>query len=228
MSGTTSLLTQIIPLAFGAAISPTALMGLILLLSISKKPRLSGIGYYIGSLILVLIVVAMGLILGAGITSSSSHPNPALSIIDLIIGIILVIMGIRRILRPQKLSKRSLQMGSNFSTYVVFLKGLSFGFGMFLINFSTIIIVLEAGKLISTSSADVYGKLLVTIILVLITLLVCEVPLIMCFMFPKNANVILRRVNIWMKKNGHILMGLVILAIGVYLLWIGSFKLGII
>lgn len=229
MSGTTSLLTQIIPLAFGAAVSPTALMGIILLLSISNKPKLSGIGYYVGSIILVLIVIVLGLVLGAGIANSSSHPNPILAGIDLILGILLIIMGIHRIFIPQKSPKHRFKgEGTVVSGTTVFLKGLMFGFVMFLINFSTTLIVLEAGKLISTSSADLMGKLIVTTILVLITLIVCEVPLLIYFLFPSRANKILSKVNIWMQKNGHILMGLVILAIGLYLLWIGSLKFGII
>ena len=45
MSQFLTLLIQIIPLALGASISPTALMGIILLLSISKRPKLQGFGY---------------------------------------------------------------------------------------------------------------------------------------------------------------------------------------
>ncbi len=229
MSETVSLLMQIIPLAFGAAVSPTALMGMILLLSISKKPKLSGIGYYIGSIIIILIVVTVGIILGAGLSSSSAHPNPILAVVDLILGILLLILGIRRIFRPQKSPKHHFNEDKTVvSSWMVFLKGLSFGFVMFFINFSTTIIVLEAGKLISTSSAVLTGKLFVIIILMLITLIVCEVPLLIYFLFPNSANKILSKINIWMQKNGHILMGLVILAIGFYLIWIGTLKLGMI
>ena len=57
MSSFSTLLTQIIPLALGAAVSPTALMGIILLLSISKRPKLQGFGYYIGAVILILMVI---------------------------------------------------------------------------------------------------------------------------------------------------------------------------
>jgi len=97
---------------------------------------------------------------------------------------------------------------------------------MFLINFSTSIIVLEAGKIISTSLAPTSGKALAIVILVLITLLVCEIPLLIYFLLPQSSERILSKINVWMQKNGHILMGLVILAIGLYLLWIGSIKLG--
>jgi hypothetical protein len=39
MSSFLTLIIQILPLAFGAAVSPTALMGIIILLSISKKTQ---------------------------------------------------------------------------------------------------------------------------------------------------------------------------------------------
>jgi hypothetical protein len=228
MSGTVSLLTQTIPLAFAAAVSPTALMGIILLLSISKKPKISGMGYYAGSILLVLIVLALGFILGNGVSTTTTHPKPILAAIDLILGVILVVMGIIRIFRPQKSPKHRFNgEHTDSSTLIVFVKGLSFGFVMFLINFSTTIIILEAGKLIATSPVAITGKMLVSVIIILITLLVCEIPLIIYFLLPGSSERILSRINVWMQKNGHILMGLVILAIGLYLLWIGSIKLSL-
>lgn len=228
MSGTVSLLTQTIPLALGAAVSPTALMGIILLLSISKNPKISGMGYYAGSILLVLIVVVIGFILGTGLSTATPHPNPVLAAVDLILGAILLLMGIIRIFRPQKSPKHRFSgEHTDASSFIVFLKGMSFGFVMFLINFSTTIIVLEAGKIISTSTAPTSGKVMVTVILILITLLVCEIPLLIYFLLPENSERILSKINVWMQKNGHILMGIVILAIGLYLLWIGSIKLGL-
>ena len=229
MSGTVSLLAQIIPLAFGAAVSPTALMGIILLLSISKKPKISGMGYYAGSILMVLIVLCVGFILGNGVSSESPHPNPLLAAIDLILGVILLIMGIIRIFRPQKSPKHRFNgEHPDSSSLLVFLKGLSFGFMMFFINFSTTLIVLEAGKLIATAAVPITGKVTVSVILILITLLVCEVPLLIYFLLPSRSEKLLSKINVWMQKNGHILMGLVILAIGLYLIWIGSIKFGLI
>lgn len=72
------------------------------------------------------------------------------------------------------------------------------------------------------------GKLVVLIILILVTLLVCEVPLLMYILFPEKANNILSGVNKWMQKNGHYLMGTVILVIGIYLILIGLLRLELI
>jgi cytochrome c biogenesis protein CcdA len=204
-------------------------MGIILLLSISKSPKLQGFGYYIGAVILILIVVILGILLGAGITSSSPKPNPILAAVDVLLGILLLIFGLRRIFKAQKSPKNRFQGDTKHNSKIAqFIKGLSFGFGMFLINFSTTIIVLDAGKEIGASSADLVGKLIVITILTLITLLVCEIPLLMYILFPEKANNVLSKVNKWMQRNGHYLMGIVIVIIGIYLLWIGLFKLGII
>jgi hypothetical protein len=229
MSAFSTLLTQIIPLGLGAAVSPTALMGIILLLSISKRPKVQGLGYYIGAIILISIVVVLGILLGVGVTSTSHKPDPILALIDVLLGIFLLILGFRGIFKAQKpTTKNFLGDSKKTSTITQFIKGLSFGFGMFLINFSTTIIILEAGKQIGSSSVDIYGKLIVIIILILITLLVCEIPLLIYLIFPEKANNILSRVNKWMQKNGHYLMGIVLVIIGLYLMWIGFLRLGII
>lgn len=228
MSATSTLIAQIMPLALGAAVSPTALMGIILLLSISKKPKLQGFGYYIGAIVLILIVVVIGISLGTAVTAATSQPNPVLSWFDVIVGILLLILGFRRLSQPQKSPTKRFGEGKLSSNIGMLVKGFTFGFVMFLINFSTTILVLEAGKVIGTSSADMAGKIIVIILLTIITLLVCEIPLLIYLIFPKKANNVLSKVEKWMQKYGHYLMAAVIIVIGIYLVYIGILKLGII
>ncbi len=226
MSSFLTLLIQIFPLAFGAAVSPTALMGIIILLSISKKPKLQGFGYYIGSVILIIIVVLLGLLLGAGITSGYNKPHLLLDWIDVVLGIFLLLLGARRIFQAQKSPTNRVQStDKQKSNLNLFIKGISFGVGLFLINFSTTIIVLEAAKEISISPVGLIGKLLIITILIFITLLACEVPLIMYVLRPQKAKKILLNVNKWLQRNGHILMGIVLLLIGAYLIWVGLMRL---
>lgn len=228
MSATTTLIAQIMPLALGAAVSPTALMGIILLLSMSKKPKLQGFGYYIGAIVLILIVVVIGISLGTAVTATTSQPNPILAWFDVIVGILLLILGFKRLSQPQKSPTKRFGEGKLGSNIGMLIKGFTFGFVMFLINFSTTILVLEAGKVIGTSSADAVGKIIVIILLMIITLLVCEIPLLIYLIFPKKANNVLSKVEAWMQKYGHYLMAAVIIVIGIYLVYIGILKLGII
>jgi threonine/homoserine/homoserine lactone efflux protein len=226
MSSFLTLLIQILPLAFGAAVSPTALMGIIILLSVSKKPKLQSFGYYIGSLILIIIVTIIGILLGTGITTGYNKPHLLLDWIDVILGILLLFLGTRRIIQTQKSPKNRIQSSNEpKSNLNLFLKGISYGFGLFLINFSTTIIVIEAGKEIAVSPVGLVGKLLIIMVLIVITLLVCEVPLLMYVLSPEKAKKILLKVNKWMQRNGHILMGIVIFLIGAYLILVGLIRL---
>ena len=229
MSSFLTLLIQILPLAFGAAVSPTALMGIIILLSVSKKPKLQSFGYYIGSLILIIIVTFIGILLGTGITTGYNKPHLLLDWIDVILGILLLFLGTRRIIQNQKSPTNRIQSSYEpKSNLNLFFKGISYGFALFLINFSTTIIVIEAGKEIAVSPVGLIGKLLIIIILIIITLLVCEVPLLMYVLYPQKAKRILLKVNKWMQRNGHILMGIVIFLIGAYLIIVGLIRLGFI
>jgi hypothetical protein len=229
MSSFLTLLIQILPLAFGAAVSPTALMGIIILLSVSKKPKLQSFGYYIGSLILIIIVTFIGILLGTGITTGYNKPHLLLDWIDVILGILLLFLGTRRIIQNQKSPTNRIQSSYELKSNLnLFFKGISYGFALFLINFSTTIIVIEAGKEIAVSPVGLIGKLLIIIILIIITLLVCEVPLLMYVLYPEKAKKILLKVNKWMQRNGHILMGIVIFLIGAYLILVGLARLGFI
>lgn len=144
-------------------------------------------------------------------------------------GILLLFLGTRRIIQTQKSPSNRIESNSEQrSNLNLFLKGISYGFGLFLINFSTTIIVFEAGKEIAVSQVGLIGKLMIIVILIIITLLVCEVPLLMYILYPEKAKTVLLKVNTWMQRNGHILMGIVIFLIGVYLISVGLVRLGFI
>ena len=68
----------------------------------SKKPKLQSFGYYIGSLILIIIVILIGILLGTGISMGYNKPHLLLNWIDVVLGILLLLLGTRRIIQTQK------------------------------------------------------------------------------------------------------------------------------
>ena len=68
-------------------------MGVIILLSISKRPRLQGFGYTWCNNFIIIVVI-LGILLGVGITSVIPKPYPILDLIDILLGIILLLVGI--------------------------------------------------------------------------------------------------------------------------------------
>lgn len=224
MSDFSTLLTTILPLAFGAAVSPTVLLGIILVLSITKRPKLNGIAFYIGSIILLLIVVALGIILGKGAEIASGKPPSLTSAyFDVILAILLILLGIRKIVKEDKgLDKSRFKGDKPLSAGKSFVESLLFGLGLFVINFTTTLLVFAAGKDIGLSPAPLVDKLLVIIILTIITLIVVEIPLLVYLLLPKTANKLLEPVNIWMQKNGKYLMAAILFIFGIYLLVKGA------
>jgi len=94
---TYQLLIQIIPLAWAAAVSPTALSFFLVMMSMTDKPRLAGLSFYIGAILVFLITVIIGIILGTSL-SLSGHSDPStIAAIDIFLGAILVLLGLRNL-----------------------------------------------------------------------------------------------------------------------------------
>lgn len=220
MSELSTLLFDILPLAFGAAVSPTVLIGIILVLSISKNPRSNGIAFYVGSIVLLLIVVALGVFVSKGaVMATGGQPSATSAYFDIFLGILLLLFGIRKIRAGDKGPDKNRFAGDESKSGLgEFIKYMILGLGMFVINFTTTILVFAAGKEIGLSTAPLIDKLIVIIILTIITLIVVEVPLLVAIIFPKTANKLLEPINRWMQKNGKYLMAAIIFVFGVYLL----------
>jgi threonine/homoserine/homoserine lactone efflux protein len=220
MTALTSLVTQVVPVALGSAVSPTSLMVLIILLSSSKNPKLSGIGFYTGSIIILLLTIFLGFLLHIGATQATGgHSNTSLEWIDIIIGFLLVYLGLKSFFKkpkPPEDKVRDVEEESR-SKVVIFSRGMEIGLGIFLINFSTTLLVFDASRHIASSAVPWDGKLMVIIVLILISLILVEVPLLLYLLIPDRADVILSGVNVWMKKNGHYLAGVVFIVIGLYI-----------
>jgi hypothetical protein len=218
MSELSILLLTILPLALGAAVSPTVLVGIILILSISDRPKLSGIAFYIGAISLLLIVVVAGMILGKGVAVASGRPPSMTSAyIDLAIGIFLILLGIRRVIKKGDGLDTSKFLGKSKSAGSEFMKNMILGVGIFAVNFTTTVLVFAAGKDIGLSSAGFADKLTVIFILTIITLLVIEIPLLVYFAMPDRSEKILEPLNVWMQNNTRYLMAAVMFAFGIYL-----------
>ena len=227
MSELLSLLVNILPLAFGAAVSPTVLIGIILILSVADRPKLDGTAFYVGAIILLLIVVAAGILLGKGVAvASNKPPSVASAYFDLTLGVLLILLGIWRIAKKGHGGPDKGRFGGESkSTASDFIKYMILGIGMFVINFTTTVLVFAAGKNIGISGAGAVDKVAVVIILTLITLLVIEIPLLIYFTMPERSEKILGPINVWMQKNGRYLMAAVIFAFGIYLILKGSWVL---
>ena len=75
MTDLLNLLTIVVPTALIAALSPTIFALFILLLSVSKKPKISGLGFLAGSLFIILLATLFGLLAVEGASVSGQYKN---------------------------------------------------------------------------------------------------------------------------------------------------------
>jgi threonine/homoserine/homoserine lactone efflux protein len=233
LTDASSLLIQIIPLSWAAAVSPTALSLFLVMMSLTDNRKLAGLSFYLGAIVVLLVTVFIGIVLGNSLTSSG-HSDPAtIAAIDLFLGAILVLLGIRNLFsKGHENSAGALfkylnveNITSNFSKFRRFF---TVGFLTFLINFSTAIFVLAAGRQIGLANAGVGPEIAAILVLTIITLVVVEVPLIFFLALPKTADKVVEPINQWIKKNGNNLIAAFLIAIGLFVIYNGLGRLGMV
>jgi hypothetical protein len=219
MSELVTLLSDIVPIALVAAISPTTFTVVILLLSLSKKPKTSGLGFLAGSLIVILIAVLLGfLVVEGGSFATGGNQGPFQGLIDVILGLFLFIYAIKISFQKDNIPINLETPPDERSSTSEFMGSMLLAMGMFAVNFITTILVIYASSQIAISSVNWLGKTISLILLVIITLLLVEIPLVICFLMPQKANEILSKLNAWIKKHGHFLSAGLLFVLGVYLI----------
>lgn len=223
MSELVTLLADVVPIALVAAISPTTFTVVILLLSLSKKPKTSGVGFLAGSIIVMLVAVLLGFLAAKGaLFATGGNSSPLRELIDVLLGFILLFFAMKisfqkdnnpiKLENPQEERSSASEFGGS----------MLLAMGMFAINFITTILVIYASSQIAIFSVNWPGKTISFILLVIITLLLVEIPLLICFLVPKKANKILSQINAWIQKHGQYLTAVLLLILGFYLIHKGS------
>ncbi|WJI09207.1 hypothetical protein FGU46_03410 [Methanobacterium sp. CWC-01] len=223
MSELVTLLADVVPIALVAAISPTTFTVVILLLSLSKKPKTSGVGFLAGSIIVMLVAVLLGFLAAKGASFvTGGNSSPLRELIDVLLGFILLFFAMKISFQKDNNPMKLETPQEERSSASEFGGSMLLAMGMFAINFITTILVIYASSQIAISIVNWPGKTISLILLVIITLLLVEIPLLICFLVPKKANKILSQINAWIQKHGQYLTAGLLLILGFYLIHKGS------
>ncbi len=232
MTDLSQLLIQVIPLSLAAAVSPTALSFFLIMMSLTDNPKLAGLSFYFGAIVVLIITVFIGTLLGNGLTSTH-HSSPAtIASIDLFLGAILVLLGIRSLFGKEgensggALSKY-LNVESTTTNFTKFRRYFTVGLLTFLINFSTAIFVLAASRQIGLADIGLVPDIISILVLAIITLVVIEIPLLFFFIMPETAEKAMKPMKLWISKNGNYLIAGFLLIIGIWVIYNGATRLGL-
>jgi len=226
-----TLIIHIMPLAWGAAVSPVVLSIFLVIMSLSDDPKLPGLSFYLGTILVFLLVVFLGMILGNSLSAVGASDPKTTAAIDMFIGAILLVLAFRSfVVKHEKQTGgifRYLKPKEGSSGFSVFSQFFILGTVSFLTNFTTAVFLLAAGKEIGLANAGLSGDILAIVILALITLLVVEVPLAIFLIIPKTAKKVTGPIDEWITKNGNYVSGFIVLIFGIYILFKGAKILGL-
>lgn len=225
-----SLLSEIIPIAMVAAISPTSMALVIVLLSLSKRPRTGGLGFLTGAFIVVFLAALLGILASdSAFQITQTEPGVLKSYLDLIIGLIVLFYGIKILIKKQSLlNENRLHTFENRSSSSEFYNNMILAMGIFSLNFITTLLVFLAGSKIALSQVSLLEYIIALFVLLAITLSLVAIPVLIYFVVPQKADKILIKLNKWINKNSHYLTAILVIIIGLYLFFNGLTELNLI
>ena len=188
-----SLLLQLLPLALGAAVSPTLLMVEVLALSTRTAALLRGWLVAAGATLALGAYVALGLLAGAGI-SGRHRPHHAIDAsIDLLAALLLAWL-----LLHQWIARRRGRTGTSLSERLDDASSKTFfiaGLLLMCTNFSTLILVMPALRLITRSELVLGDRSLAVALLMAIALMPVLLPVGLVSALGKRAQPALDGLN---------------------------------
>ena len=188
-----TLLATALPLALGAAISPTIFALEVLVLSGRRHPIRRGWAVAGGAAAMLIIYVLLGLTLLAHVVHHRGH-SVTDATIDLGAALVLALLAIRTFRRRPTAAEGHNRMAARMLDAPT----ISFwGLGAFamLVNFSTLVLFLAALHQISHSSVDLTLKAVVIVMLIVITLLPVLLPLLLVVALGHRADPVLSGLN---------------------------------
>lgn len=207
------LLSQVIPVALGAAVSPVLLTVTILILSGRHYQKVRAASFITGAALDIFLVGIIGL--SVGNLTLPKAPPLTLGAIDIGLGILLILLGIKRIFSKNNKKGGTAEEDDQSPKYK---DNLLKGMAIMGVNFTTWVLYVEAIKIINVSDLNSVQQLILLLIVITIVLLPAIIPLIIYLVIPGRAQQILNHIYDFLQKYSRYIAFVIFLIFGIYLI----------
>lgn len=190
-------LAAALPLALGAAVSPTVLVANLLVLSSPTKPRVRGLAFAVGALAVLVAIGLLALTVWHTAVQRRGAGSTLFAWVDVVFAVLLALVGLRSMLttpKPRPTHQDRLEHAPTRNFLIL-------GVGVMLTNVTTLMLYIPAMKDISVASAGDAAKAAVAVLVLLITSLVVWVPLVLDLVAPRTADRVLSRLNRFLARH---------------------------
>ncbi|KNZ40310.1 GAP family protein [Acetobacterium bakii] len=201
---------EILPLAIGAAFSPTGLLFVMMILSGKENSKKGALGFVLGGTLLLTLVGLFLFFTAQPVMNATRHPNLTSSIIDIGLGIlILLIVALSFFFKKKPKIKAP---NNKKRPYPII------GFFYMSINLSTLIPFIAAVKIISVNKLALWDNFAIFLVTVVITMSMIAFPVVISYAMPQESKKILDPMNAFIVKNGAKLGDVFFALVAVYLI----------
>jgi cytochrome c biogenesis protein CcdA len=172
------LLAKVMPLALGAAVSPTALAAAVVVMASRSRPVARGAMFVAGFLVVLAAFTFLGLTLLSQITPHVTPTSRRISgAVDLVLGIVLLAFGVRELLlrstpSPDPADDTHSPKGTGLAATF------ALGAVLMLTNFTSLVLYMPALQDVDRARASESAKVVAVAVLFLFTALPALVPLV--------------------------------------------------
>lgn len=210
-------LGSVLPNAVAIAISPLPIIAVILML-MSPRARQLGVGFLLGWVIGVSAATTVFTLLAGVIPEpdSSGGSRPVIAVIQLVLGALLVLLGVRQWKsRPKPGEEAELPAWMSKIDAMRPMAALALGFALAAVNPKNLLMAAAAGTVIGRAAELAIGGQLATIgLFTVIAALTVAIPVLLAVFAPKKAASVLASVRVWLAEHNAAIMTVVFLVLG--------------
>lgn len=192
------LVAKVLPLAIGAAISPTILIVVLLVLGSPSHPRIRGVAYSAGAITVLLVLAVISLTVLQRRVTGHQASDPIYGWIDIGFGVLMAIIGVRA-LRTAPHPQLAPTGGADQPAHVG--RFYAIGLAMMLTNFSTLVLFVPAMKDVAVASVGTGAKAVAVVLVLAVASVLAWAPVLLDVVAPKAASRILNSLNAFMTRH---------------------------
>ena len=211
-------MTHILPLAAGAAISPTILTLSVLVLSGPHGKARQAIFTAVNIGLMVLIAVFGTKMLSHVASHRGGGSHAVTETIYVTLGIVLVLLSVREHFQPAKDTEKEEAEDAAKSAGLAPVRYMTLGLVMTATNFTTLALFIPALREIAVSTVPSGDRLLAGAILVSLATITSWLPLLGTLVAPGPAGKALTAIHDFTTKYKHQIVEIVLLVFGVYMI----------
>lgn len=214
-----AVIGDLLPLALGIAISPVPIIAAILML-LSPKARVTGVGFLLGWIAgIVVVVTVFALLAGIIPEADSNGSQPIVGAFQLILGAILLLLAVRQWRsRPKPGEAPALPAWMHAIDSFTVVKALGVAFLLSGVNPKNLLLGAAAGVIVGDAALDAGATVIVIAVYTVIAAITVAVPVIGYLIASARLAEPLAALRDWLQKENAVIMAVLLLVLGVTLI----------